>query len=151
MTDYHTFEGRIEPLDWGKATYTILRLPPEVDAALKAERAKRVEGEIGEHPVNLAITRAPVLDGAFLWTGQSFLNAAGLDPGDMVEVRLRKADPDHVETPDDVMAALRTAGKSQDWAALTAGKQRGMLYQVTSAKRAETRAKRIAKLIDELQ
>ncbi len=26
--DWVTFEGRVEPLTWGRSTYTILRLPP---------------------------------------------------------------------------------------------------------------------------
>lgn len=151
MNEYHCFEGLIEPLEWGKSTYTILRLPADVLAALQAEGAKRVEGEFDDFPVNLAIAKAPVLEGAFLWTGKSLLEKAGLRPGDRFDVRLRKADPDAVETPDDVTAALHAAGKSEAWAALTAGKQRGMLYQVSSAKRAETRASRIAKLIAELE
>ncbi len=32
--DWVTFEGRVEPLTWGRSTYTILRLPPEAAAAL---------------------------------------------------------------------------------------------------------------------
>lgn len=150
MSGYYCFEAAIEPMAWGKSTYTILRLPGDVAEALKAEGAKRVEGEIGDHPVNLAMTTAPVIEGVFLWTGQSLLEAAGVSPGQRLEIRLRKADPDQVETPDDVAAGLRAAGKSADWDALSAGKKRGMLYHVTSAKRADTRTRRIAKLIAEL-
>lgn len=36
------------------------------------------------------------------------------------------------------------------WAALTPGKQRGLIHTVVSAKRAETRAKRIAKVLVEI-
>ncbi|WP_179380066.1 YdeI/OmpD-associated family protein [Jannaschia marina] len=144
MSDWVTFEGRIEPLEWGR-TYTILRLPDDVMSALGA--AKRVEGEIGDHPVNLAPARAPVIEGAFLWTGKSFLEVSGLEPGELVEVRLRPADPDHVELPDDVAAALRAAGRSADWAARTPGARRADLHRIATAKRAETRAKRIAAVI----
>ncbi len=150
MSGYHVFEGRIDPLEWGDVTYTVLRLPQEVTDALTEEGAKRVEGEIGDHPINLAISKAPVIEGAFLWTGKSLLVAAGLEPGESLEVRLRKADVNVVETPADVTAAIHSAGKSAAWEALTAGKRRGMLYQVSNAKRAETRAKRIQKLISEL-
>lgn len=150
MEDYITFEARIEPVAWGRATYTVLRLPPEVSEALKAQGASRVEGEIAEHPVNLALSHAPVIEGTFLWTGQSLLDAAGLVPGEALEVRLRKADPTSVETPEDVAASLRAAGVMPAWNALTPGKQRGALYQIASAKRAATRAKRIAKLIETL-
>lgn len=151
MNMFFEFEGRIEPMEWGDSTYTILRLPEDVSAALIAEGARRVEGEIGDHPVNLAINKAPVLEGAFLYTGKSFLDESGLAPGEVLPVRLREANPNVVETPPDVTAALHAAGKSAQWAALTPGKQRGMLYQIKNAKRAETRAKRIQKLITELE
>lgn len=150
MNDFHTFEAAVEPMEWGKSTYTGLRLPPEVATALEAEGAKRVEGEISDHPVNLALSKAPVIDGVFLWTGKSLLDKIGIDPGERAEVRLRKTDPSDVETPDDVTVALRRADRSAAWDALTPGKKRGLLHQITSAKRSETRAKRIAKLVADL-
>ncbi len=149
MSDYITFEGAVEPMEWGKATYTVLRIPPEVVDALG--KTKRVEGEINDHPVNLALTKAPVIDGVFVWAGKSLLREVGIEPGEHIEVRLRAAPDDLVEVPADVVTALRSAGVTDKWDSLTAGKQRGMLYQVTSAKRAETRAKRIAKLLTEVR
>jgi len=150
MSDWLTFEGQVEPLLWGRATYTILRLPPDVADALTAQRAKRVEGEINDHPVNLGLSRAPVVDGLFLWAGQSLLDRIGITPGEWLEVRLRPAPDDRVDVADDIAAALRAAGVSDRWEALTAGKRRGMLYQIDTAKTAPTRAKRIAALIASL-
>ncbi|MEM9474455.1 MAG: YdeI/OmpD-associated family protein [Pseudomonadota bacterium] len=147
MSDYHAFEACVEPMDWGKSTYTVLRLPPEVEEALVAEGAKRVEGEVNDHPVNLALTRAPVIDGAFLWAGKTLLDAAGIAPGEWIEVRLRKADPDAVEVPGDVTAALYAAGAVAAFEALSPGKKRGVLHRIETAKRAETRMKRIAEMI----
>ena len=144
------FEGRVEPMEWGKSVYTVLRLPPDITHALEAEGAKRVEGEINDHPVNLALTKAPVFDGVFLWAGKSLLDEIGIAPGDALEVRLRKADPDYVEVDTDVLQAIRAAEATDRWNALTAGKRRGLLHTITTAKRAETRAKRIAKMIAEL-
>jgi hypothetical protein len=145
MSDYITFTGRVEPLVWGKSTYTILRLPPVVAAALHP--AKRVEGEVNDHPVNLALTRAPVVEGVFLWAGQSLLDRVGIAPGEEVEVRLRPAPDDRVDTPDDIAAALRAGGASAAWDALTPGKRRGLIYQISTAKTDATRSKRIAALI----
>ncbi|MEM9343236.1 MAG: YdeI/OmpD-associated family protein [Pseudomonadota bacterium] len=150
MSQYHSFEGAVEPMEWGKSTYTILRIPPDITRALEAEGAQRVEGEIADHPVNLALTKAPVIDGVYLWTGKSLLKEIGIAPGEVVEVRLRKADPSEVETPDDLSKALRAADRTAEWEALTAGKKRGLLHPLNTAKRAETRAKRIAKLVAEL-
>jgi hypothetical protein len=145
MSDYVTFTGRVEPLVWGKSTYTILRLPPDVAAALHP--AKRVEGEVNDHPINLALTRAPVVEGVFLWAGQSLLDRVGITPGEPVEVRLRPAPDDRVDTPDDIAASLRAGGASAAWDALTPGKRRGLIYQISTAKTDATRSKRIAALI----
>jgi Bacteriocin-protection, YdeI or OmpD-Associated len=148
MTGYVTFEGRIEPMVWGRSTYTILRIPPDVLDALGP--ARRVEGEIAEHPVNLAPTRAPVIEGAFLWAGQSLLDRIGIAPGDVVEVRLRPAPDDRVDVPDDLALAMRAADVISVWEALTPGKRRGLLYKIDTAKTEATRQKRIGLLVAEL-
>ncbi len=44
---------------------------------------------MNDHPVNLALTRAPVVEGVFLWAGASLLDRTGIAPGQPVEVRLR--------------------------------------------------------------
>ncbi len=150
MSDWLEFEGRITPLEWGRATYTILRLPSDVAETLAARKARRVEGEINDQPVNLALSRAPVVDGVFLWAGQTLLDRLSAEPGEPLEVRLRPTSADIVDTPDDLAAALRTAGASAAWEALTPGKRRGLLYKVETAKTAPTRAKRIAALVAEV-
>ncbi|ROU02720.1 YdeI/OmpD-associated family protein [Histidinibacterium lentulum] len=150
MDDYIRFEGRIEPLVWGPRTYTVLPLPEEVARALADAGARRVEGEIADHPVNLALSRAPVTPHTFLWTGKSLLDALGVAPGEVVEVRLRPAPDDAVDLPDDVAAALRAAGRTAAWEALTPGRRRAALYTIATAKRADTRARRIAALLDNL-
>jgi hypothetical protein len=149
MSDWVTFEGRVEPLAWGRSTYTILRLPENVVTALG--KARRVEGEIAEHPVNLALSRAPVVDGVFLWTGQSLLDRIGLTPGEPVEVRLHPAPDDRVDLDPDIEAALRSGGVLDQWEALTPGRRRGLLYQIATAKTEKTRLTRIAKLVGSLE
>lgn len=151
MSGYHTFEGRIEPMIWGDSTFTILRLPETVAAALVAEGAKRVEGEIAEHPVNLALTKAPPVNGLFLYTGKSLLRSAGIEPGQALEVRLRRSDPDIVELPDDIRRALRSSGTTDAWDTLTPGAKRGRLARIATARREDTRMKRITALVHDLQ
>lgn len=148
MTGWVTFEGRVEPLTWGRSTYTILRLPEDVVRGLG--NCRRVEGEIAEHPVNLALSRAPVVDGVFLWTGASLLDRIGITPGEPVEVRLRPAPDDRVDLDPDIEAALRAAGMLAAWESLTPGRRRGYLYQIATAKTDPTRQKRINRLLEEL-
>lgn len=147
---YVSFEAVIEAVKWGRSTYTVLILPEEVAARFLGMGAKRVEGEIDDHPVNLGLSKADAIPGTFLWTGKSLLEAAGIEPGKVLDVRLRMTDPNAVDVPQDVTAALMKTGMLSVWEQLTPGKQRGLLHQVTSVKRAETRAKRITKLIEEL-
>jgi hypothetical protein len=147
MSDYVEFTGSIETLVQGRSTYTVVRLPQEVAARLEALGARRVEGEINEHPVNLAPSWTPVLEATVLWAGKSLLDRTGLGPGCEVEVRIRKAPDDEVETPEDLAAALRAAGATQLWDALSPGKRRGMIYQIGTAKTQATRDRRIAALI----
>ena len=136
------FKARFETITWGRATFTILPLPENAVAALGPTR--RVEGEIDEHTVNLAITRAPPVEGAFLWAGQGLLDRLGVVPGQAVAVRLRPAPGDAVDVAPDVADALLAGGVTAAWAALTPGKQRGLLYQIDTAKTAPTRQKRLA-------
>jgi Bacteriocin-protection, YdeI or OmpD-Associated/Domain of unknown function (DUF1905) len=149
MTDWVTFEGRVEPLTWGRSTYTILRLP---EAALQAlGKTRRVEGEIADHPVNLALTRAPVVEGVFLWAGASLLERIGIAPGERVDIRLRPAPDDRVDLDPDIAAALLSGGVLPTWERLTPGKRRGLLYQIGTAKTDATRAKRVATLVEGLK
>ena len=149
-TDWQSFAAAVEPLEWGRSVYTILRVPPDVAAAFDRAGAGRVEGEIAEHPVNLALTKAPVVAGVFLWAGKSLLDRIGIVPGERGEIRLRPAPPDDLTTPDDVLAGLWEQGRTDAWQALAPGKRRGLLSHVETAKRPETRAKRFASLIDGL-
>lgn len=149
MIDWVTFEGRVEPLAWGRSTYTVLRLPE--DAVLSLGKCRRVEGEIAEHPVNLALSRAPGIEGLFLWAGQSLLDRIGITPGEPVEVRLRPAADDRVDLDPDLEAALRLGGVLDRWEALTPGKRRGLLYQIATAKTDQTRRTRIARLVGTLE
>lgn len=151
MSKWQTFNGRIELMEWGKNTYTVLPIPENIAAALKADAAKRVEIELDDHPFNMALTKSPVFAGTFVYAGKTILRTAEISPGEEIEVRLCKADPDLVEVPKDVMLAIRAASASDAWLALTAGKQRGLIHTVNTAKRPETRLKRIAQLISFLR
>ena len=148
MTNYVTFEASIETMHWGKSTYTVLPLSEETLIALG--HPKRVEGELNEHPVNLAIVRAPVIDRPFMWTGKNLLKRIGVEPGTLFEARLRPVDPDQVEIPRDVLHGLRSSGLLEAWESLSAGKRRNLLAPVEQAKRAETRANRITKMLAQL-
>lgn len=149
MNEWVAFEGRVEPLTWGRATYTFLRLS---DGALRdLGPCRRVEGEIAEHPVNLALSRAPGVEGVFLWTVQSLLDRLGIQPGEPVEIRLRPAPDDRIDLDPDIEAALRGDGVLPAWDSLTPGRRHGLLYRIATAKTDATRQKRIQRLVEDLK
>lgn len=150
MTEYLAFEGRIEPLVLGNSTYTILRLPPQIADDLAKRGTKRVEGELAEHPINLALSRGAGVEGVFLWAGQSLLDRTSLFVGKVVEVRLRPAPDDLVDTPEDVLTALHQGDALARWGCLTPGKQRGLIYKISTAKTEPSRAKLITAMISSL-
>jgi len=100
--------------------------------------------------VNLALSRAPVVEGVFLWAGKSLLDRVGIKPGEGVSVRLRPAPADLIDMPDDLIAALRASGQEERWESLTPGRRRGLLHQINTAKTAATRERRIAKVLAEM-
>ncbi len=141
------FDALVEPLFWGRNRYTVVRLPDELVVEAARAGTRRVAGDIDGVPVNVAITKAPVVDGAFLYAGAALLRRLGVDVGEPVTCRLEPADPDDVPVPDDVAEALEDAGRRDAWEALTPATRRRRLVPVDAARSAPTRARRVAELV----
>lgn len=146
-TPWIEFDAPLEPMPWGEVTYTVIRVPRDLEEAGRTAGSRRVEGTLDDVEVNLAINRADVLDDPFLWAGKALQRELGLRPGDAVRARLRAADPDAVPLPDDVAVALERAGALAAFEALRPAERRRRLAAVASAARPETRARRIAELV----
>ena len=74
--------------------------------------------------------------------------AGGVQPGDAVEVTLElDSEPRTVEVPDDLAAALAEAGVSEAFDRLAYSKRKEHVRQVETAKAAETRQRRIDKIV----
>jgi uncharacterized protein YdeI (YjbR/CyaY-like superfamily) len=72
------------------------------------------------------------------------LEHAGRTIGDHVEVAFRALAQDDVDVPPELSAALAASAKRRKaWSTHTAGTQRGLAHFVESAKRVETRQKRL--------
>lgn len=100
--------------------------------------------------VNLGVNRADVLPDAFAYAGRPLLARLGVRPGDLVECRLRPADPDVVPVPEDVASALADAGLADAFEAVPAPRRRRLLQPVEDAVRPATRAARIEALLRDL-
>ena len=144
------FDAIVEAVAWGRGTYTLIRIPEALAETARDAGTRRVEGTVDGVPVNLAITRAPVVDQPFVWAGRSLLRRIGTEAGAVVECRLRPVDDEVVPTPADVAARLADAGVLERWESLPPTERRSRLYPIESAGRSETRARRIDALVEQL-
>lgn len=144
------FDAVVETVVWGRSTYTLLRLEDRLADAARAWGTRRVEGTVDGVEVNLGVNRADVLPDAFAYAGRPLLARLGVRPGELVECRLRPADPDVVPVPEDVATALADAGLDDAFEAVPAPRRRRLLQPVEDAVRPATRAARIEALLREL-
>lgn len=150
----HAFEGRLEELIYpGKYRYLIVRLTEAMAVRLPFDREPRLRasGEINDLPFHGAwVPGGKKLP--YLHLSADFVEELGVAVGDPLEVRFRLEPSDLVEVPADLAAALAADPEAEAvWRALTPGQRRGLAHMVGNAKRAETRAKRAAKLMEELR
>ena len=150
MTDRVCFEAAVGALVRARAACGILRLPPDAARILPAAGARRVEGKIAAQPVNLGLSRAPPVDGLFVWAGQTLSDSLGEKPGAQLEIRLRPAPPDAVDTPEDVGATLCRSGQTGAWQRLTPGRRRGLIHRIDTAWTGPSRARRRAATLEGL-
>ena len=111
----------------------------------------RVEGEIADVPVRGAWM--PVGDGRrYFIVSPKVKQQTGFDVGDMVEMRFRIDDQDHVDVPASLQLALReSAAANALWDKLTAGKKRMFTFHVSSAKTAPTEARRVSDAMEAIR
>lgn len=144
----HAFEAPVEKLDFGKFAYTVLYIPESLveELSLDQNPRQRIVAEIGDFEMDAAIQ--PSSYGWYIMLSKRVLKACGLMPDDIVRMRFRVVDPSTVNVPEELRAALdEDATATAAWDALTPGKQRGFAYRVNSAKRPETRLKRVAEVL----
>ena len=155
MSFDHAFEAEIVRHSMGtnargELHYTVVFLPADVTAALPGGGPLRAAGEIAEMPIEGALM--PTGGRRYLMVPRPLMRGRGLEVGDAVEVRLSLADPDAVDVPSELRVAIHAEEAiASGWDALTPGRKRGLAHRVVSAKRAETRAKRVAEIVTALR
>lgn len=142
------FEARVEP--HGK-TATFFHVPAEVVEALGPKKRVAVRVTVNGHIYRSTV--APMGGEYLLPLNRENRSAAGITAGDVIEVVLERDDePRVVEVPDDLTAALATDGIAEDaFARLSYSHQREYVEWVTSSKRADTRARRVAQTVERVK
>ncbi|MDN3494924.1 YdeI/OmpD-associated family protein [Planococcus sp. APC 4015] len=146
----HSIDDVVQPMEWGRSRYSVIKVPDALVDAARSLRTKRVAGKLEGVHVNLALTRAPVFSGTFVWAGASLLRRMRLEIGDPVTGHLAPVDEDHVPVPGDVADALSAADLVDAWERSRPASRRRMLVPIDAAGTAATRARRIAALVESL-
>ena len=152
----HEFEAAIERHGVGKTKvvmYKVLFWPPGLENGLPFREYPRlrVEAEIADVPVRGAWI--PVGDGRrYFIVSRNVTKQADVDVGDIVEMRFRIDDQDHVDVPDALQLAVNADIQvAAEWGNLTAGKKRMFSFHVASAKTQGTEAKRVAESLEAIR
>ncbi|MEM9310045.1 MAG: YdeI/OmpD-associated family protein [Pseudomonadota bacterium] len=138
----------IERVIW----YNVLMLPDDLRSELPFDQHPRlrVEGEIADVPIANAFM--PTGDGRnYVIVAPSVLKEADVALGDLVEMRFKIADQDHVDVPEALSRAIELDTDARvAWGKITPGKKRMLAQHVLSAKTDKTRSKRVNEATDAL-
>ncbi|WP_212754707.1 YdeI/OmpD-associated family protein [Nakamurella aerolata] len=131
-------------------TATGFQVPPEVVAELGSGKKPKVTVHIGRHRYRSTVA---VYGGVFMLPlSAENRTAAGVSAGDTITVGLALDTAERtVNVPDDLADALNTAGLQAAFDALSFSKQRGHVELVTGAKAAETRRRRVDRVLAALR
>lgn len=147
------FQSRLlRPAQPKRATWTFLLLPDDASARLPSRSQVTVDGALDGHPFQ-ATLEPDGRGGHWLKVGKALREAAGAEPGAVVTVTMapvaREPEP---RLPPDLCAALGADAEAQArWTGLTAVARRDWIQWIVSAKKPETRARRIASTPDMLR
>jgi hypothetical protein len=143
------FRARLRPVPHGGQFVVV---PADVAARAALVHGARVRGH-----VNGAAYRSSLMkySGVFhLGVHKATLAAAGVTPGARVDVTIERDDeplPTDAVPADLARALAPYATARAAWAALAPARRRGFVAEVLGAKKPETRARRITKIVDTLR
>ena len=130
----------------GDGNHASIHVPDEILAELGANRRAPLKVTIGGHTYRSTATA--VNGDCRVVFPQADRDAAGAKAGDTVMVELElETGHREVELPAELEAALMAAGLRDVFEALTYSKRREFARQVAEAKAAETKAKRVEKVL----
>lgn len=126
------------------STWTFLVLPSNASAKLPTRGMTTVEGTLNGYPFRATLEP----DGQkshWLKVPKKIREAAGAEPGDTVSLEIMPVEKEpEPQLPADLRQALASAPQARAlWAGITTVARRDWIHWITSAKRSETRARRV--------
>ncbi len=130
-------------------TARFIELPPEIATALGATSKMRVKGTLNGISFQNSLVKTET--GFVFPMKQSLREATGVNVGDTVIVTIEPNLEQRPTPPDDVTAALASHATARSaWDRLPPGRQRQHLDHIQEAKQADTRRRRIEKMLEAL-
>ena len=127
--------------------WTLLNLPKLVGKKLRG--MTKVEGTMNGHPFRAALEPSPS-GGHWLRVNKAMREGAGADTGDTVKLAILGPEPEPT-VPADLRVALAASHEAKTlWKDLTSIGRRDWIRWIDSAKRPETRARRVTRTIEQL-
>lgn len=142
----------LRPAAPARASWTFLLLPAEASAKLPTRGQAAVDGTLNGQPFQ-AVLEPDGQGGHWLKVPKKLGEAAGAAPGEAVAMEIRPAaKAPEPKVPPDLRKALAAAGPATraTWSDITPAARRDWIHWITSARRAETRARRIGNACDML-
>lgn len=126
-------------------------IPVPADAVAGLGKGKRPPVKVTVNGFTYRSTVAAYGDVFLLPLSRERRAAAGVEAGDEVEITLElDTEPRTVDVPDDLAAALETAGAREAFDKLAPSRRKEHVRQVETAKAEETRSRRIARIVEQL-
>ncbi|MCC3156745.1 YdeI/OmpD-associated family protein [Hymenobacter sp. 15J16-1T3B] len=146
-----TFEGQLQPNGLGFMPMAIIIVPEDVVEALGGNSVKRVVGTLNGHPIRRGLL--PMSTGQrFLLVSKALRRELRLSADTPVTVTLAPdPNPNQVDLPEELADGLEEWPEAAAaFVRLTPGRQRNLVHYIDAAKRPETRAQRVVKLLHQL-
>ena len=137
-------------VELGGKTATGIQVPDDVVEALAAGKRPAVTVSVGAHTYRTTV--APMAGKFFVPLSAENRNAAGVEAGDDVEVDIDlDTEPRVMEAPDDLAQALSLEERAQQFFdPLSYSRRRAYVDWITSAKKPETRERRVGQAVEML-
>jgi hypothetical protein len=143
----HFFETVVARHPVGTSSYTVVYLDASLQASLPLREHPRLRVEADISGIPLKGAWQPAKGRWYLMLPRAALKEAGLRIGSRVEVAFTVIAQDDVDVPEELAVRLASMKRLRlAWATHTPGTQRGLAHFIASAKRAETRAARLAQV-----
>jgi hypothetical protein len=145
-----SFEATLE--NWAEGMdYCAIPVPAKITEALGTHAAVLVSARLNES-APFQVSLFPVGGGRhYIRIRAKVRKETGTKVGDGVHMRITVVDRAAVPNPADLRAALKAAGATSDFDALTPGRRSFIIRRIEEAAKPETRRKRIQEGVSEVQ